>query len=405
MSRTFWSCLFIAATVLAASMVGLAQGIPCNNINLGLGGNLHQFVPFGPDNLWNKNIANAPVDPNSVFIINFIGAGTRLHPDFGQGLWDGSTMGVPYIVVPGTQPLVNINFTAYGDESDPGPMPIPANAPIQGYPNPGDNDRHVIVIDKGNCWAYELYRAYEQTDGSWNADSAAVWDLTVNQPRPYTWTSVNAAGTAEFPGLARHDEVASGVIRHALAFTVRWSREAFTPPASHWAPNSGDLHAAPMGMRLRLKAAFDISGYPPDDQVILTALKQYGMIVVDNGGSMFLSGTPDIHWNDNHLNLLKNLVAGNFEVVKMDPIYTRYNLPNGPYPVVNSFTASQSGGPGQPVTLSWNVSHGEYNVVSPSVGAVRGNGVIVYPRQTTTYTLYATNQYGRSTAQVTVTVR
>jgi hypothetical protein len=405
MSRTFWNCLLVTAAVLAVSMVGLAQGIPCSNINLGLGGNLHQFVPFGPSNLWNKNIADAPVDNNSVFIINFIGAGTRLHPDFGQGLWDGSTMGIPYIVVPGNQPLVNINFTAYGDESDPGPMPIPASAPIQGYPNPGDNDRHVIVLDKGNCWAYELYHAYKQSDGSWNADSAAVWDLTANHGRPYTWTSVNAGGTAEFPGLARQDEVASGVIRHALAFTVRWSREAFTPPASHWAPNTSNLLAAPMGMRLRLKANFDISGYPPDDQVILTALKQYGMIVVDNGGSMFLSGTPDIHWNDNHLNLLKNVVAGNFEVVRMDPVYTRYNLPNGPYPVISSFSATHSAGRGQPVTLSWNVFYCEYYIVSPSVGAIRGTSTVVYPQQTTTYTLSATNQYGRTTTTVTVQVQ
>jgi len=404
MRRNFLALLVVVTILVLISGVAAAQGLPCSTLSTGLGASLHGFVPFGPNNPWNQRIDNAPTDPSSGQYITFMGPTTRLHPDFGAGLWEGASIGVPYIVVPGTQPMVDIAFTAYGDESDPGPMPIPRNAPIQGYPNPGDNDRHVIVLDKGNCWEYDLYHAYLQPDGSWKADSAAVWDMTANQQRPYTWTSANAAGTAEFPGLVRYDEVSSGVIKHALAFTLRWSREAFTPPAVHWAPTSNNLLAAPMGMRMRLRASYDISGFPPDDQVILTALKQYGMILVDNGGALFLSGVPDIHWNDSHLNLLKNLYALDFEVVKMDPIYTRWNLPQGANPAINSFVATTSGGAGKPVSLLWNVSNGEYYVVSPSVGAVRGNGVVVYPQQTTTYTLYATNQYGRTTAQVTVTV-
>ncbi len=392
------------AVLLTASTFGFAQALPCSGIGLGLGGNLHGFVPFTSNSLWNTNIANAPVDPNSGAYLNFMDPGIRLHPDFGASIYDGSVIGLPYIVVPGSQPLVDIDFTAYGSESDPGPMPIPPNAPIQGYPNPGNNDRHVIVIDKGNCWVYELYHAYKQADGSWYADSAAVWDMTANAQRPYEWTSTNAAGTAEFPGLVRYDEVAFGVIKHALAFTLGYSKQAFTPPASHWAPNSNNAWAAPMGMRMRLKASFDISSYPHDDQVILTALKNYGMIMVDNGGALFLSGVPDIRWNDNHLTLLKNLIAGNFEVVKIDPLYTSQNVPTGPNPTINSFTATQSHGSGQAVMLSWSVTNSEYSIVSPSVGAIRGASVTVHPTQTTTYTLYSTNQYGRSSANVTVMV-
>jgi hypothetical protein len=159
-----------------------------------------------------------------------------------------------------------------------------------------------------------------------------------------------------------------------------------------------------MGMRLRLKANFDISGYPADDQVILTALKQYGMIMADNGSSMFITGTPDNRWSNDDLGLLRQLTASNFEVLLISPLYTPGNVPTGPNPTINSFTATSSGGPGQPVTLSWNVTNGEYNIVSPAVGAIRGTSVIVTPRLTTTYTLYATNKYGRSTAQVTVIV-
>lgn len=403
MYRTASKLLLLAATVLIAGLAA-AQTLQCSQISLGAEGSLNGFVPFRPNSLWNTNIANAPLDPNSDAIINFIGSSVKLHPDFGAGLYQGSTIGIPYQVVPGNQQFVNINFTAYGDESDPGPMPIPFNALVEGYPNPDDGDRHVLVIDRGNCWLYELYHAYKQSDNSWNADSAAVWDMASNEQRPYTWTSADAAGLPIMPGLVRYDEVLSGAIKHAVRFTLQYSKQAFTPPASHWAANSSNSLAAPMGMRLRLKASFDISGYPADDQVILTALKQYGMIMADNGGSMFISGTPDSRWNNDDLDLLKQLTASDFEVLLISPLYNSSNVPTGPNPTINSFTATPSGGPGQPVTLSWNVTNGEYNIVSPSVGAIRGTSVVVYPTATTTYMLYATNQYGRSTAQVTVNV-
>jgi hypothetical protein len=403
MPRTTPKHLLIAATLFIGSLA-IAQGLPCSQVSLGPEGSLNGFLPFPPSSLWNTNIANAALDPNSDAIINFIGAGVNLHPDFGAGLYDGSTIGIPYQVVPGAEPFVTIKYTAYGDESDPGPMPIPFNALVEGYPQSDDGDRHVLVIDKGNCWLYELYHAYKQSDGSWNADSGAVWDLTANQQRPYTWTSADAAGLPIMSGLVRYDEVASGVIKHAIRFTLQYSQQAFTPPASHWAANSSSPYAAPMGMRLRLKASFDISGYPADDQVILTALKNYGMIMADNGSSMFISGTPDNRWNNDDLNLLKQLTASDFEVLLISPLYTPQNFPTGPDPTINSFTATSSSGAGQPVTLNWNVTNDEYNIVSPTIGATRGSSVVVYPKSTTTYTLYATNQYGRSTAQVTVMV-
>jgi hypothetical protein len=374
-------------------------------MSLGRGASLNGFIPFPVDNAWNQDISTAAVDPNSDAIINFIGASVTMHPDFGAGLYAGSTIGIPYDVVSGS-PFVKINFTAYGDESDPGPMPVPANAPIEGYPQPGDGDRHVLILDRDNCWLYELDRSFKRQNGNWNADSAAVWDLMNDQQRPYTWTSADAAGLAIFPGLARYDEVASGAIQHALRFTLSQSRQAFVPPASHWAPNSSNSLAAPMGMRMRLKASFDISGFPPQSQVILAALKKYGMIMADNGSSMYLSGEPDNRWSNNDLNSLKAVPASAFEVVLMNPIYTPANLPTGSNPVINSFTANPMiVTAGTPVTLNWSSTGTQYYVVSPEVGAIRGTTAIVTPLQTTTYILYATNQYGRSTAKVKVTVQ
>jgi hypothetical protein len=377
----------------------------CSGMALGIGASLDGFIPFPADNLWNQNIAGAPVDPNSEAIINFIGTTTPLHPDFGSGLYGGQSIGIPFVVVSGS-PLVRIDFTAYGDESDPGPMPVPANAPIEGYPKPGDGDRHVLVLDRDNCWLYELYNSHLIKNGNWSAGSAAVWDLLNDEQRPYTWTSADAAGLPIFPGLARYDEFAEGAIRHALRFTLKNSQAAFTPPASHWAANSTNPLAAPMGMRLRLKASYDITGFPAQAKVILTALQQYGMIMADNGSSMFISGAPDNRWDNDDLGALKTVPASAFEVVLMNPIYTATNIPQGPSPTVVSFTANpQTVSPGSPVTLSWSVTNAGYNIVSPQVGVMRGTSATVVPTKTTTYTLDSTNQYGRTTAKVRVTVQ
>jgi hypothetical protein len=383
---------------------GGSSSSACSAISLGQGASLNNFLPFPADNAWNQDISASPVDPNSAAIINFIGSSIGLHPDFGSGQYSGSNIGIPYVVVGSSQSSVNINFTAYGDESDPGPMPVPANAPIEGDPNPGNGDRHVLVLDNANCWLYELYSAYPNGDGSWNAGSAAVWDLLANEQRPWTWTSADAAGLPIIPGLARYDDVASGQIRHALRFTLAQSRAAFVPPASHWAANSSNASAPPMGMRLRLKASYDISGFSKSNQVLLTALKKYGMIMADNGSSMYISGAPDSRWDNDDLHNLGQVTASAFEVVQMNPIYTASNVPQGAAPVISSFSASPAtAAPGTQVTLSCN-STGTYFLVSPQIGAVRGNQVTVSPAQTTTYTLYATNPYGRTTATATVTV-
>jgi hypothetical protein len=378
----------------------------CSGISLGQGASLNGFVPFPANNAWNQDISSSAVDPNSDAIINFIGQDVGLHPDFGSGLYDGSSMGIPYGVVSGTQALVNIDFTAYGDESDPGPMPIPANAQIEGYPNPGDGDRHVLIIDNANCFLYELYSSYPNKDGSWNADSAAVWDLQNGEKRPWTWTSADAAGLSIFTGLIRYDEVAAGKIQHAIRFTLPQTRAAMVPPASHWAATSTDPTAPPMGMRMRLKSSFDTSGFSKNVQVILTALKTYGIILADNGSAMYLSGAPDNRWNNDDLHNLSSVPASAFEVVKMSPIYTASNVPQGAAPSIGNFAASSTSvASGTKVKLTWQATGASYYVVSPGVGAVRGTSASVTPSQTTMYTLYATNQYGRTTASVTVTVQ
>jgi hypothetical protein len=314
-------------------------------------------------------------------------------------------MGIPYVVAGSQQPFVGVNFTAYGSESDPGPMPIPANAPIEGYPAPGNGDRHVLVLDNNNCWLYELYGASGNSDGTWNAASAAVWDLLSDEQRPLTWTSADAAGLPVFPGLIRYDEVAAGQINHALRFTLQSSRAAFVAPASHWAATSSNSFAAPMGMRMRLKASFDVTSYSASNQVILNALKKYGMIMADNGSNMYISGAPDDRWDNNDLHQLGNLTAANFEVVAMSTVYISTNLPTGAAPSISSFTANPTATTaGGQVTLNWNATGSSYYVLSPGVGAIRGTSVVVTPTQTTTYTLDATNQFGRTTSTVTVTV-
>jgi hypothetical protein len=376
----------------------------CSGMSVGQWATLNGFVPFPADSEWNKDISAAPADSNSAAIINFIGSGIGLHTDFGSGLYQGQSMGIPYQVVGAQQGPVNVNFTAFGGESDPGPMPIPLTAPIEGYPNPGSGDRHVLVLDNNNCWLYELYSAYPGST-NWDAGSAAVWDLTADELRPYTWTSADAAGLPIFPGLVRYDEVAAGQINHAVRFTLQASRAAFVPPASHRAANSSNPLAAPMGMRLRLKASFDISAFSASNQVILKALKKYGMIMADNGSSMYISGAPDDRWNNNDLHMLGGVTATDFEVVQMNPIYTTANVPTGSAPTIASFAASsQLVSAGGSVTLTWNVSGASYVILTPGVGAVRGGSVTVNPAQSTTYTLYATNAFGRTTATINITV-
>jgi hypothetical protein len=393
------------ATILLLSGIAFSQSGTCSGMTVGQLTGLNGFVPFPSNNLWNTDISTAPVDPNSANYINFIGSAVALHPDFGSGTFHNQTLGIPYQVVAGTQAKVNVTLNAFADESDPGPEPVPSNALIEGYPKPGNGDRHVLVLDKDGCWLYELYNA-SITKGKWSADEASIWDMTINEQRPYTWTSADAAGLPVFVGLARFDEVAAGAINHALRFTVPTSQKAFVLPATHWASTTTDPNAPPMGLRLRLKASFDISGYPADDQVILTALKKYGLILADNGSAMFISGAPDNRWNNTDLNLLKQITLSNFDVVQTGTIFTTANVPTGASPTISSFTANPTTVmAGQPVTLNWSVSNSEYNIIDPQAGPVRGTSIVVNPSATTTYTLYTTNQFGRTTATATVTVQ
>ncbi len=397
--------IVLAVLLTCLPAAALAQAGTCAGMSLGPLASLNGFVPFPSNNLWNTDISSAPVDPNSANFINYIGAGVTLHPDFGAGQYAGQSMGIPYQIEAGTQAKVPVTITEYPGNSDPGPMPIPSNALIEGYPAPGNGDRHVLVLDQGGCWLYELYYAHV-SNGSWSAGSTAIWDMTIDEQRPYTWTSADAAGLPVFVGLVRYDEVAAGAINHAVRFTIPTTQEAFTPPASHWASSVTDPNAPPMGMRMRLKASFDISGFSPANQVILKALQHYGMILADNGSAIYISGMPDGKWNNNDLGNLKSITASDFDVIQMSALYTPSNVPTGPSPTIGTFTANPTKvSAGQPVTLSWTTANAIYNIVSPQVGPVRGTSVIVNPTATTTYGLYSTNQYGRTIKKVTVMVQ
>jgi hypothetical protein len=375
---------------------------PCNAADLGPGASLHGYRPFPADNPWNQDISGVAVDPNSTAIIAFIGATRGLKADFGSGLWEGAPIGIPYQVVASTQGKVRINFTAYGNESDPGPMPIPASAPIEGGAA-STGDRHVLVMDRSACLLYELYRAFPQGDGSWNADSAAIWDLRSNTLRPYGWTSADAAGLPLFPGLARYDEVAAGEITHALRFTVPTTRRAYVLPATHWASGNTSANAPPMGMRVRLKAGVDISGYSTAVQVLLRALKKYGMILADNGSAWYISGAPDERWDNGQLAAMGNLKGSDLEVVQMGTVYTAD--PGGAVPTIASFTAAPASiSTGGTATLNWSATNATRFFLTPEGGWVTGTSVVVQPLATTTYTLTAEGPFGSATRTVTVTV-
>ncbi len=269
---------------------------------------------FPSNNIWNYNISNLPVAANSVNYIASMGLTGSLRAYFGATDPGYAPPGIPYTTVPGTQPYVPVSFY-YQDQSDPGPYPIPRNVPIEGGRKSND-DRHVLVIDRATCKLYEMFYAFPQHGGSWYADSGAVWDLHSNQLRPLNWTSADAAGLPIFPALALYDEVASGVITHALRVTTTQSQCAFLWPARHYASSNCNPNLPPMGLRLRLKASVDISSFPPDVQVILTALKQYGMFVADNGPSSWvISGAPNPHWNNNDLASLRQITGSDFEAV------------------------------------------------------------------------------------------
>jgi hypothetical protein len=329
---------------------------------------------FPADHIWNTRIDQLPVHPSSSTWVATIGANSPVHPDFGSGTWDGGPIGIPFVTVPGTQTKYPATFT-YQSESDPGPYAIPLNAPIEGG-SASSGDRHAIAVDTGNCILYELYDAFPQSS-SWQAGSGAIFNLESDALRPATWTSADAAGLPIFPGLVKYDEVLSGEILHAIRFTVPQTQRAYVWPARHYASSLTGNQYPPMGARFRLKASFDISTFSPLNQIILTALQRYGMMIADNGSSWYISGAPDPRWDNDDLHVLGTITGSDFEAVDVTPLMVDPNsgqaLQGSVYVTVTpgsatvqvnqqqQFTAAVTGNTNQLVT--WDVN-----------GAVGGNG-------------------------------
>jgi len=294
--------------VLAFLLTSLASQVHAWNSHVPLPPVPCQLYPT--DNVWNANIASLPVDAQSAAFVASIGGGSPLHPDFGSG-----KIGIPYAVVSATQALVPITFDPYGDESDPGPYPVPSDAPRE-----RGSDRHVLIVQEDTlgqpCKLYELFDARRKRRGAyWKAASGAFWDLGSNALRTVDFTSADAAGLPILPGLVRYDEILNGVIHHALRFTAPQTRKAYVWPARHFASSDSNSNLPPMGIRVRLKASVDTSGFSTTNQIILTALKTYGMFLADNGGAWFVTGAPDPHWNNDDLHELTSLHGDDFEAV------------------------------------------------------------------------------------------
>ena len=348
--------LFVAASGRGQQMAGSCPVLPA-------------------DNIWNTPVDTLPVLSNSSSMIDTIGATTRVHADFGSGTWNGGPIGIPFITVPGTQTKYPATFY-YPDESDPGPYAIPLTAPIEGG-STATGDRHAIAVDTDNCLLYELYDAHPQTS-SWSAGSGAMFNLRSNALRPDTWTSADAAGLPIMPGLVTFEEVQSGEIRHAIRFTAPQSRHESVWPARHYASSLVGTQYPRMGERFRLKANFDVLSYPPDVQVILRAMKRYGIMLADNGSAWFISGKPDSRWNNDNLQMLGQVLGSNFEavdatVLRIDPD-SGAAVQNGVTVSVTPASATVRATRAQ--TLSAAVS-GAPNTVTWSVNGISGGNALV----------------------------
>ena len=295
----------IAAIALASLFLGgaAAQGPQLAGCSL-----------FPADNPWNQRVDGLPLAANSGAIIQSIGAGTGLHPDFGSGTWNGGLIGIPYNVVTAAQKKVAVSFD-YADESDAGPYPIPAKVNIE-----SGSDRHALIVDSSACRLYELY-ALRKKGSRWQAGSGAIWSLDSNALRPADWTSADAAGLPILPGLARYDEVAAGSIDHALRFTVARTQRAYVYPARHYASSLTDPNLPPMGLRVRLRGDYPTAGFPPQARVVLEALKRYGMMVADNGSNWYITGAPDSRWNNDDLHTLGLVKGSDFQVIEPSAIH------------------------------------------------------------------------------------
>lgn len=305
--------ILLCETFLIVSFARLTSSVqPVQAVTSIAAGPVLEGCPVFPtDNIWNTPVNTLPVDAMSAVYIQTIGWNDHFHADFGSGNWNNFPIGIPYNIVPGSQTKVSVIFD-YASESDPGPYPIPANPKIEG--NPASGDRHILILDQDHCILYELYDA-RQSGGQWYAGSGAIFDLNSHTLRPETWTSADAAGLAILPGLVRYEEVASGEIRHAVRFTASQTQRKFIWPARHYASALTGSQYPPMGLRLRLKTTYDISSYGLQAQVVLQAMKVYGIILADNGSDWYISGTPDENWDNDDLHGLQNLPGSAFEVV------------------------------------------------------------------------------------------
>ncbi len=376
--------------------------------------NLNGIDPFPATNLWNVNIANAPVDPNNSAIQAMSGyAGENTHVNFGSSTGDG---GIPFMIVDSsTTPMVPINVIDYAGNSDIVSAPYPNNVPIEGnaadcsgWPDTYQSDSHALVLDRHTCWLYETFQT-NRCNGKYDVAQETIWDMANGEMRPWGWTSTDAAGLSVFAGLLRYDEAASGHINHAIRFTMQQTKNDanngyFVEPATHAA---GTTYGAPAveGMRVRLKSSFDISGYSAINQAILKAMQQYGMIVADNGGYFYIQGATDSRWDDADLAKLNGIPSSDFDVIQMSPTYPGWDsatAPAGSAPTISSFTASETQvSSGSPVTFNFNVSNDSYDYIDV-IGPVRtsyGSGsVTINPTATEQYILYSTNQYGQAKA-------
>jgi hypothetical protein len=389
----------------------------CDGMSLGTSvagtADMNGFVPFqnattGLVSQWNTNIANAAVDPNNAAIQTTAGfAGESTHVNFGSSSGDG---GIPYMIVDsGTTPKVALNIIDYANNSDVVVAPYPANVPIEGsfadctgWPDTYQGDAHTNVLDRNGCWEYETFNT-NYCNGLYDVSEEAIWDMANGNYRPWGWTSTDAAGLSVMAGLLKYDEAASGTIKHAIRYTMQQSKNDanggyFVEPASHAA---GTTYGAPVveGMRIRLNSTFSISGYSAINQAILTAFQQYGMIMADNGGYLYIQGSYDSRWDDSDLQNLAGIPSSDFTVIQMTPSYPGYDsvtAPTGSAPTISSFTVSdQTISAGIPITFTYSVSGDSYDYID-MIGPVKAGGgsVTIAPTATQTYTLYSVNQYG-----------
>ena len=401
--KLFVSVVLTYATTLVAQTA-------CSTLGLGPMAPLNGFVP-SPNDAWHQDISTAPVDGLSSWILTGTTDLGSSHLAASFSSVAGGNYGIPYTVVDlQTTPLMTLPITLYPAESDITLVPVPTVLPVEEYtgqcPLTG-NERRAIIIDRNQCVLYEIYQADHCTTSSWTGSNMAVWDLTATEKRPYGYTSADAAGLSVFEGLIRYDEVVAGVIDHAIRFTAHNTQKnpahgLFAAPATHAAGTTKNTDNI-LGMRLRLRANYDISGFSTTNQIILTALKKYGMILADNGTTFALQGTPDARWDDTDLSALQNVLSSNLEVLKMGPLYDSTTAPKGAAPVVTSFTASSTTIPaGGSVTLTPTVTGASYSYIDKA-GFTRGP-ITVSPASTTTYTLTSRNEFGTASASVTVNV-